>query len=271
MSERSLRRHARASAWRRAAAAAALLGATLAPLGAAPATPATAATAADRELLAAADLQRAAPESFRSVMRFEPLQPGRSGVEVELWRSGGTTLLRFLDARNRGKAFVNTPTEAWFLAASARPVKLSAGHRLAAGLSLQEILGVAYSRDFRIEGVARAGTGAATLATFDLRATSPGLPYPQVRYVVRESTKRPVRIELRLPSGRPARMLELVAWRPGARLSPAEIVVKDLVGSQPPVRVRVLALEERQPPADLFALTPEGDRARAAHPPAGAG
>ena len=226
---------------------------------------------ADRELLAAADLQSAAPESFRAVLRIEPLQPGRAGAELELWRAGERTLLRFLDARNSGKAFVHTPAEAWFLSSTARPVRLSPAHRLAAGLSLQEILGVAYGRDFRIESVSRAGSGDATLVTFDLEATAPGLPYPKVRYVVRAKSRRPVRIELRLPSGRTARMLELVDWRQGQRLSPAEIVVKDLVGGQPPVRVRFLALEAREAPADLFAVSAEGDRARAAHPPSGAG
>jgi hypothetical protein len=236
-------------------------------------TPALAAppTDADRELFAAADLKAAAPDSFRSVLRIEPLQPGRAGIELELWRSGDRTLLRFLDARHRGKAFVHGPSEAWFLAPTARPVKLSPAHRLAAGLSLQEILGVAYGRDFRIDDVRRAGSGESTLVTFDLQATTPGLPYPQVRYVVRERNQQPVRIELRLPSGRTARMLELVAWRPGRRLSPAEIVVKDLVGGQAPVRVHFLALEERQAPEHLFALTPAGDQARAAHPASGAG
>jgi hypothetical protein len=229
-------------------------------------------TEADRALLAASDLQAAAPESFRAVLRIEPLQPGRQGVDLELWRGAGErTLLRFLDARNRGKAFVFEGREAWFLAPSARPVRLSPGHRLAAGLSLQEILGVAYGRDFRIEGVSRAGSGAAELVTFDLRATVPGLPYPQVRYVVRTAQRRPVRVEMRLASGRPARMLELAEWLPGRPLSPAEMVVKDLVGGQPPVRVRFLDLAERQPPEHLFALGPEGDAARAANPPAGAG
>jgi hypothetical protein len=246
-------------------AAAWLASAVASPVFAAPPTD------ADRRLFAAADLQGAAPESFRSVLRIAPLQPGRAAIELELWRSGDRTLLRFLDARHRGKAFVHGPDEAWFLAPTARPVKLSPAHRLAAGLSLQEILGVAYGRDFRIDEVHRAGSGESTLVTFDLQATAPGLPYPQVRYVVRERNQQPVRIELRLPSGRTARMLEFVAWRPGRRLSPAEVVVKDLVGGQPPVRVHFLALEERPAPEHLFALTAAGDQARAAHPPTGAG
>ena len=237
------------------------------------AAPAVAAppTAAARELLAAADLQAAAPASFRAVVRVEPLQPGRPAAELELWRGdGGRTLLRFLDERNRGKGLLDLPGEAWFLSPTARPVKLSPAHRVAGGLSLQEILGVAYSRDFTIDDVGRAGSGEATLVTFDLSAARPGLPYPRVRYVVRAATRQPVRLELRLASGRPARMVELAAWMPGRRMVPAELVVKDLVAGQAPVRVRFLALEEREPPAQLFAVGPEGDRARAALPPAGA-
>jgi hypothetical protein len=235
------------------------------------ATPAAAAppTVADRELLAAADLHSAAPASLRAVVSIEPLQPGRAATELELWRTADGTLLRFLDERNRGKAFLDTAEAAWFLSPTARPVKLSPAHRLAGGLSLQEILGVAYARDFRIADVTRAGSGDATLVTYDLAATAPGLPYPQARYVVKAATRQPVRIELRLASGRPARLLELVAWQPGRRLQPAEIVVKDLVGNQPPTRVRFLALEERDAPAGLFAMSPDGDRARRDNPPVG--
>jgi hypothetical protein len=224
------------------------------------------ATDADYELLAAADLHAAAPAAFRARLRLEPLQPGRPAAELELWRDGERSLLRFLDERNRGKAFLQDPDGAWFLSASARPVKLAPGHRFAAGLSLQDLLGFAYSRHFRIEGVERRGSGATEQASFDLRALDPAAPYPQVTYVVAVVPRRPLRVELRLASGRVARLLELSAWTPGRRLSPAEMVVKDLVGGQPPVRVRFLELEERQPPTDLFALGPAGDRARAALP-----
>jgi hypothetical protein len=145
-------------------------------------------------------------------------------------------------------------------------VKLSPTHRFAAGLSLQEVLGFAYSRDFRIEGIERRGSGAAAQVVFDLRATTEGAPYPRVTYVVDAAARRPLRVELRLASGRLARLLELVEWQPDRRLAPAEMVVKDLVGGQPPVRVRFLALDERAVPANLFALTAEGDAARAALP-----
>jgi hypothetical protein len=220
-------------------------------------------TEADRDLLRAADLDAAAPAAFRARLRVAPLQPGRAPVELELWRDGDRTLLRFVDARNRGKAFLQLADEAWFLARDARPVRLSPGHRFAAGVGLQEILGPAPSRDYAIVDVTRPG-GSGAMVSFDLRATKPGVPYPRVTYVVRAYTRRPARIELRLASGRVARLVELVAWAPDRRLTPAELVVKDLVGGQPPVRVTFTSIEDREPPPHLFALGTEGDRARAA-------
>ena len=220
-------------------------------------------TEADRALLAAADLHAAAPGSLHARVKLEPLQAGRTPVQLELWRRGDEALMRFLDERNRGKAFLQLRDASWFLARNARPVKLSPGHRFAAGVSLQEILGLAFSRDYRIESVSRLGAGG-DLVSFDLRAKGAGTAYPRVTYVVRAATRRPVRIELRLASGKLARMIELVSWAAGPRLAPAELLVKDLVGGQPAVRVRFSELEERQPPAHLFALGPEGEKARAA-------
>ena len=220
-------------------------------------------TDADRVLLAAADLHAAAPAAMHARVSVEPLQPGRTPVELELWRGGDEALLRFLDERNRGKAFLQLPGESWFLTRNARPVRLAAGHRFAAGVTLQEILGLAVSRDYRIESVTRQGEGG-TLVSFELSAVAAGAPYPRVTYVVRADTRRPVRIELRVASGKVSRLIELVAWAPGKRLAPSELVVKDLVGGQPPVRVRFASLEEREPPPRLFTLGPEGDRARAA-------
>ena len=242
-----------------------LLGAFLAALALASSAAAAPPTPADRALLAEADLHAAAPAALRARVLVEPLQPGRPGVELELWRRGDEALLRFLDERNRGKAFLQLRDASWFLARKARPVRLAPGHRFAAGVSLQEILGLAYSRDYRIETVGRAGAGG-RLVSFDLRAAAgtAGIVYPRVTYVVDATTRRPVRVELRLASGKLARMLELVSWSPGRRLAPAELLVKDLVGGQPAVRVRFRELEEREPPAHLFALSPEGEKARAA-------
>ncbi len=85
-----------------------------------------------------------------------------------------------------------------------------------------------------------------------------------MHYVVRADTRRPVRIEYRLTNGRLARMVEIAAWKPGSKLVPAETIAKDLVGGRAPLRVRLLALDEKRPPAHLFELTPAGDAARAA-------
>jgi hypothetical protein len=229
------------------------------------ASPAVAAppTAADRDLLAAADIGRALPAAFHSTVRVEPLTgPGAQSFEVR--RDGNLALVRFLDPKQKGKAFLQRPEGTWLLTRGARPVRLGTASRVVAGLSLQELVGLAYSRDFTIEDVVKQGTGAATLASFSLRAKTADLPYPLVTYVVRVATRRPVRIEHRLANGRMVRLVEMVSWRPGAKLVPAETVAKDLVSGRPPLRVRLLSVEERQAPAHLFELTPAGDAARAA-------
>jgi hypothetical protein len=231
---------------------------------------ATPPTAGDRALLAAADLQRGMPAAFRCELRVEPLAGG-SVATFELWRDGDFALVRFRDSRQRGKAFLQRPAGdsqagTWFLAPHARPVRLSPAQRLAAGVSLQEILGLAYSRDYTLEDAQRQPAGRTELVTFWLRARGTGAPYPRVSYLVRADTRRPLRIEYRLASGKLARLVELAEWQPGPRLVPAVMVAKDLVTGRPPVRIRFLAVETRQPPAHLFELSPAGDAARTALP-----
>ena len=244
--------------WIALALAAALVAlAIAAPAAAAPPT------AADRELLAAADLGGALPAAFRSEVKVEPLA-GPGAASFEVWRDGNLALIRFLDLKQNGKSFLQRPEGTWLLARGARPVKLGTASRLAAGVSLQELVGLSYARDFTLEDVTRQSTGAAALVTFTLKAKRADLPYPRVAYVVRASTRRPVRIDYKLANGRVARVVELAEWRPGPRPVPAVTVAKDLVGGRTPVRVRLLALDEKQPPAHLFELTPEGDAARAA-------
>ena len=245
--------------WLALALAAALAALAIAAPAAAAATP----TAGDRELLAAADLGGALPAAFRSEVRVEPLA-GPGATSFEVWRDGSLALLRFLDPKQNGKAFLQRPEGTWLLARGARPVKLGTASRLAAGVSLQELVGLSFARDFTLEDVTRQGASAAELVTFSLRAKRADLPYPRASYVVRASTRRPVRIDYRLANGRVARVVELSEWRPGARPIPSVTVAKDVVGSRPPVRVRLLALDEKKPPSHLFELTPAGEAARTA-------
>lgn len=238
----------------------ALVAAAVAAVLPAPAG-AAAPTAADVDLLAASDLGLTTPAAFRSELRVEPLAGG-GAMAFEVWRDGDLSLVRFLDPRQQGKTFLQRPEGTWLLARGARPVRLGTASRVAAGVSLQELVGVAYSRDFTLEDVGRQGTSSSELVTFSLRARSPGALYPRVSYVVRAASRRPVRIEHRLASGRLARLLEIVAWRPGSRPVPAETIAKDLVGGRPPVRIRLLSVEERRPPPHLFELSAAGDAAR---------
>ena len=153
-------------------------------------------------------------------MRVEPHhRPGATSS-----RSGATAtfaLVRFLDPKQKGKSFLQRPEGTWLLARGARPVRLGTASRLAAGVSLQELVGLSYSRDFTLEGVTRQGAGASAVVTFALRAKRADLPYPRVSYVVRADTRRPLRIEYRLANGHLARLVELREWRSGPRPIPA--------------------------------------------------
>src|SRR5436190_8677841 len=116
-------------------------------------------TSADRELLAAADLGLATPAAFRSELSVEPLAGG-DGMAFEIWREGASALVRFLDPKQKGKSVLQLADGAWLLARGARPVRLGNGGAVALGMSLQDLLGTSYSRDFALEDVARAKAGA---------------------------------------------------------------------------------------------------------------
>lgn len=215
----------------------------------------------DRALFERADISRDAPSSFRAELRV-----GRVGEEdampLELWRDGERVLVRFLGPDQEGKFLIQRGDELFFLAPGARsPVRLSSRFRLGGRVSLTEILGMEYSRDYAIREVETRGEGAARQVTFVLEGTAEELPYPRVRYVVRESTDRPLRVEHVLASGKTAKIVEFPEWRQGDRLEPARLVIKDPLRGTVPVTVEFVELEERSPPEGIFDLE-GGEEAR---------
>jgi hypothetical protein len=210
----------------------------------------------DVALLARSDLALAAPESFRMRLRVTPSSaPGRA-TEVEVWRSLQGTAVELLGERDAGKRFLQRPDGLWFLAPGARPVRLSPTHRLAAGLSLQEILVPSYSQDYRIEEVRREGFGEAEIVTFELVAEAPGLAFPRARYVVHAASARPLRVELLLGTGRVARVLEISEWAAPEGLEVRRMSLEDRLGRGGSLAVEVLELEPRAVPSELFELSP---------------
>ncbi|HVS03921.1 MAG TPA: outer membrane lipoprotein-sorting protein [Thermoanaerobaculia bacterium] len=220
-------------------------------------------TAADRELLARSDVAAHAPDAFRARVRVRPLAGG-AARELEIWKGeGGEALVRLLDPSQRGKFFLQRPEGLFLITPGTRqPVRLDPSHRLAGGVSLQEILGLRLGRDYELVDVRRHGSGAQAQAVLALTAKADGLPHARVRWVVRVADARPLRAELLLPSGKVARMLEFRDWGAGSRLAPRQLVVKDLLRGGQAFAVELLELAAAEPPPAIFAL--DGDAARAA-------
>lgn len=211
-------------------------------------------------LLAASDLFARAPAELR--LELEVGAEGASArVPLEIWRGGPErALVRFLAPQERGKFVLRLGAETYFLAPGAsRPVKLGAAFRLQGGAALDELLGLALARDYRIAG----STNEGGVTTFDLEAKSPTAAYPKVRWAVDTARRRPLRAELRTSAGKALRVIEFRSWLDEKKLVPGEVAIADLVrGGKLVATFR--AYDPRPVPAGLFAL--DDGAARAALP-----
>jgi hypothetical protein len=213
-------------------------------------------------LLRRADIGRSAPSSFRAILSLtSPDGPADSRIEV--WRApSDQTLVRFLDAGQRGKYLLYSKSEVWFVAPGAKkPVRLPPSFRIRGAATLDDILGHRYSVDYRVRSVAEAGPGQ-PYAEFTLEPLARKAPYASVLYVVDPHTSRPVRSEFRLASGRLATILEFVEWQAGPRLRPRRFVLRDALRGGAKTQVEVIEVEEREVPAGLFDREDDGERRR---------
>src|SRR5262249_40917814 len=126
-------------------------------------------------LLARSDVAAHAPSAFRARLRIEQLDAGdddRAPMEVEVWCSGESkSLVRFLGHDDRGKYLLRLDETLWLLVPGARkPVKIGPSRRLVGGASLDEILGIRYGRDYRIERASTLPGEPADLVALDLAA-----------------------------------------------------------------------------------------------------
>lgn len=205
-----------------------------------------------QELLRRSDMGSFAPSSFRARLRLE----GPKGVhEVEIWRSGeAKTLVRLLDPSERGKYMVVLDRRLWLITRGARkPVQLRHSHRLYGGATVDEVLGVRLSEHYEVESVVEEKDAAGGLVVFELRARTADVLFRRVRYVVRESTERPVSAVFRLGNGRAATSVEFVEWneRP---VYARRVVLNDLLRKSVRGTVEVVELERRDVPEGLFDL-----------------
>lgn len=201
-------------------------------------------------LLEQSDVAASAPETFRAHLAVRSGKDD-SEKEIELWKGGEQLLLiRFLEDSERGKWLIQNGEDLYFLTPNtSKPVKLSTAHRLWGRVSIREMLGFRYARDYRITDIREE---AAMRWVLHLEATAENLPYPEVNYVLDGEKIRPQRIELRLPSGRSARLVSFPEWNEGQTLQPSRLVLKDLLRRSHPVEVRFLEIEPMELDAGLF-------------------
>ena len=107
------------------------------------------------DLLRRSDAGVLAPPEFRARLAVEG-PPAKRRHEIEVWRSGDSMLVRFLDAKERGKFVVQHEGEQWLIAPGAKkPVRLKTSYRLYGGVTLEQIFSVPLERTYTIESAAR--------------------------------------------------------------------------------------------------------------------
>jgi hypothetical protein len=202
------------------------------------------------ELLRQSDITTLAPESFRARLTLTQVQG--TELNLEVWRVGESrTLVRFLDAKERGKYLLKRDEVLWFLSPRAKaPVKLNPSYKLSGAASIDDILGTRYSREYRILGA----NDTDGLVALDLEALAPGVRYPRVLYVVGRESRRPVRVEFRSPSGKPTGSVEFILWEEGPRPRPRRLHVTDALRPKGSVTVEISEVTERAIPDALFDL-----------------
>lgn len=218
-------------------------------------------------LLHQSDAGLLAPQAFRA--RLTVSGPQAKGIhEIEVWRSGEAMLVRFLDAKERGKFLVRREGEQWLIAPGARkPVRLKTSYRLYGGVTLEEIWSVPLEKTYTIASAVRESEEGGDVVVFGLTATSDHALFPRARYVVRESAKRPVEATYSLRSGREAIAIEFFDWTERGASYARRVVLSDLLRKGARSEVEVLELEERAVPAALFDLEdPSARRALDAAP-----
>ena len=182
-------------------------------------------------------------------------------LEVEVWRKGDSrTLVRLLGTKERGRYLLRLGGTLWFLAPGAKkPVRLSPSYRLRGSATIDDVLGLQYARDYKVESATDLDGG---LVALDLTARGPSAIYPSVRYVVRRATLRPVRAEYRLPSGKVATIVEFEKWSASGRPYASRLLVRDALHGGATTAVDVLEVEERSVPEGLFDLADPSARQR---------
>jgi len=207
-------------------------------------------------LLRKSDVGGFVPGAFRARLSMRQ-QGGNSRSDVELWRSGSDrTLVRMLDTSERGKYLLRLRADLWFLTPTAKkPVHLSPTHRIYGAATLDVLLGMRLSDDYRI--VSATPEASRGTVTFELAAKSEALQFATIQYVVQAAIERPSSALYRLASGREATRVEFSDWMGGTK-SPRyarRILVRDMLRKGALTTIEVTECEERAIPDALFDLS----------------
>jgi hypothetical protein len=123
--------------------------------------------------------------------------------------------------------------------------------------TLDVLLGMHVSDDYRIAGTTSEANPQGAVVVFDLQAKSDRQQFASVRYVVHAGTERPVSALYRLRSGREAMLIEFLEWAGGSGRAPRyakRIDVRDLLRKGALTRIETVEFEERAVPDGLFDL-----------------
>ncbi|HVR42756.1 MAG TPA: outer membrane lipoprotein-sorting protein [Thermoanaerobaculia bacterium] len=212
-------------------------------------------TSSPEELLRRSDVGALGPDSFRARLALRSGSPAASH-EVEIWRSGDAkTLVRFLAPKERGRFLLRLENQLWLLTPGAKkPVRLSPSHRVYGGVRIDEVLGVRLAANYLVESATEEQDDEGALIVLELRARSEDLLFPEVRYVVRVATERPISATYRLRSGREATAVDFLQWHEGDLIYPSRVIVSDLLRKGSRTEIEVLEMEERPVPSELFEL-----------------
>ncbi len=219
-------------------------------------------------LLRESDVGAFVPASFRATLSLARGADDESRIEI--WRSGTErTLVRFLDAAERGKYLLRYGDDLWLLTPTARaPVRLSPSHRLYGAATLDVLFTLRLAEEYRIESVEDLSTADGPVSVFELRARTETAPFAAVRYVVDVRTRRPVSARYRLASGREATLVTFEEWSPDRRHARV-VAVTDLLRKSAPTRISVREFDERRIDDGLFDLHDASARQALERTPAG--
>jgi hypothetical protein len=214
------------------------------------------------ELLHRSNIAAHAPDSFR--VRLSLHAPRRSEpAQIEVWRSGTRTLVRFLDPKERGKYLLYEDDVVWVLSrGSKKPVKLPRSFRLHGSASLDDILGLDYTRDYGIREAEQIESPEGRFVMYDLEANSRKAQYSRVRYLVRVDTARPVRAEYHVRSGKLATTVEFLDWMPDHRLQPRQLRLTDVLRGNAVTTVDIVSFDPQPVPEALFDRHADAERVR---------